>query len=66
LVRKKQESAIKPDEKERGKDYHYYDMIVRDLISQIKNRSSKDELSPLPPARKAPLKLSPARKTKDL
>ncbi len=66
LVRKKQESAINHDEKERGKDYHYYDMIVRDLISQIKSRSSKEEQSPIPPARKTPIKLSPARRPKDI
>lgn len=30
-----------------SKDYEYYDMIVRDLISEIRNRNSKD-LSPLP------------------
>jgi hypothetical protein len=44
-IKQQEESAIKKP----GKDYEYYDMIVRDLISEIKGRSSRDfTLSPPP------------------
>lgn len=41
-------------------------MIVRDLISQIKSRSSKEEPAPIPPARKTPIRLSPTKRPKDI
>lgn len=47
LLRKKQESVSvrqleEPFSRRPSRDYEYYDMIVRDLIEEIKGRTTKD------------------------